>query len=80
MELFVIGFLGLCFVGLLACLWALVCNERTCKQRTAMIDLWCGPDHQQQVERYRRASYDQHFWALFLLRDANALYEEGDAS
>jgi hypothetical protein len=58
----------------LACVWGLVCNNRTYHDRGKLIDLVVAKDL--SWDKYTRVDYDTHMWYLFSFRDATKLYPE----
>ena len=57
--------------------WFLVCNDRTAKERIAIIT-WVFENNATWRERnrvYEAVSYEQHLFALFMCRDAMTLYK-----
>ena len=60
-------------------LWVLVCNNRTAKERHAIIRRVFrqdGSDWHDREIAYHRISYERHLFALVLFRDPMALYPE----
>lgn len=73
-----------CGLGLIGCVWALICNERTYRHRMKLIDWVYAPTDKTWMthkKAFDAVSYDDHLWALFFFRDPKALYKfEQDAA
>lgn len=82
MTTFLIVLFVLCGLSFLLSIWALICNHRTWKQRTAIIDYIYGGGLETWASKskarieYDYVSYDKHWFALMLLRDYKKLYPE----
>lgn len=71
-------FFGVCLMAALSwnC-WALYCNGRTYRERTAILRAISGPGRDKfwsLHQEYDAVSYEQHISALKRLRDARKLY------
>jgi len=70
-------FLTLLTLPLPVLVWALVVNQITYRQRRRMLDR-CVPgdtDFSINMDRFSKASYEQHFWRVFTFRSASKLYD-----
>jgi hypothetical protein len=64
-------FIYLCIV----LIWTLICNQRTCKQRSRLIDLQpLGELFESYSKEYNKVSYDSHLWRLITFRNPKYLY------
>lgn len=76
METFLLALIGFSVFGAIVCFWGMWCNERTYRQRMAM--LRAVPIESPLWDRYRdefdAVTYNEHFWALFWFRDPALLY------
>lgn len=77
MDLFDILVLALCALGMVFCIWALVCNNRTYKQRSELLNSMSKDIDQfwYQMSIYQSVSYDKHFWTLMRFGNAKRLYK-----
>lgn len=66
---------SVCAALALVCVWALVCNDRTYKQRDQIIDtIYAQPDWKQLSAQFGAVGYSAHVLSLMLFRDPNKLY------
>lgn len=71
MTAFILGFYA-------AFAWLMICNVRTCRQRTRIIDcIFQGDDWREKMSSYQTVTYERHMFSLFILRDPFPYY--GDA-
>lgn len=70
-EVLIATLLGATALAFLWCVWSLICNEITYRQRMRIIDLMSS---ERLYPDYCKVTYDQHMRALQLLRDPMALY------
>lgn len=75
MEQVAIGLLGLCGIGFLGCVWALIANEITFRQRNRMIDaIYERPDWEALARNFHRVTYEDHHFRLMTMRNPMRLY------
>lgn len=82
--LFLLLFVLILLLG--GCLWGLVCNEKTHKQRSALIQAISTDakariqdgrfDHLDNYQVFDIVPYDAHMWALFFFKDPKTLYPQ----
>ena len=84
MEHVMLTMIGIGFIVLAFCVWVLICNEKTYRARLRIIDqcsdaskrcIAKGEDWHEAHSPVERVTYEQHMWALVLLRDPQKLYE-----
>lgn len=70
-------FLTLLTLPLPVLVWALVVNQITYRQRGQMLDQCVpgDPDFSINMDRFSKASYEQHFWRVFTFRSGSKLYD-----
>lgn len=78
MELFLTSLLYLFTLGIILCIWALICNNRTYHQRSKLLEDMEKQNYDQfwyQMAIYQSVSYDKHFWTLIRFGNPNRLYK-----
>lgn len=65
-----------CLLALMVwCLWGIISNEVTYRQRKAVIDgLFRSPSWKQLLHQFEQISYKQHHWRLLTFRRPHVLY------
>lgn len=70
MEGLFIGVMLFFLAGLGFCKWGMICNYRTCRDRTRLVGMFRGrEDWRLLIKDYEATSYDRHMWDLILLRN-----------
>ena len=57
-----------------ACIWYVICNEITLRQRINLVKQWFGEAG--GIKRYKAVTYDEHLWALFCFKNPMKLYKD----
>lgn len=77
MEVYFILFFAIVALILLACVWRLVCNEWTYKDRIAMNKiLYDQPDWSELSKEWWTVDYQKHVSEYFWFRDPMKLYSQ----
>jgi hypothetical protein len=64
-------------MALVVCLWMLICNERTWRQRMRIVEYIFDHDNYQLLLRqYDAVCYDKHLHTLAMLRNPRNLYHK----
>ena len=73
MDPFLTGVLWFSAVSFVACLWALICNERTLRQKIKALH---EAKNITQLDMVAEVSYTNHMFYLMTFRSPKKLYEE----
>jgi hypothetical protein len=70
-----LAILGLLLLVIVASLWGLYCNEKTYRERQAILQkLQYSDRFWQLMEVYELTTYEQHLWATMLFLPRKRLY------
>ena len=70
--------LAICTVAGAICVWALLCNDKTYRQRQQRLNrIKPGdPDFSEKIKQFDRVTYNKHMKTLMLFGNPNDLYEQ----
>jgi hypothetical protein len=72
-ALFIV-FLTWCFIVIVFLTWCFICNCRTFRQRTKLINLWRSDLFWEYSKEFEKVSYNEHMWYLITFRNPRKLY------
>ncbi len=61
-------------IGVLVCVWGLVCNDRTYRERISLLPSPADPCFNEKIQAFLSVSYERHHYNLFFFRDPYQLY------
>ena len=68
LEVVLLVILGFWVLALVGCIWVLICNQATHKQRGILIDDIWDNNNKTLLSNYNKVTYDQHLWRLVTFR------------
>ena len=69
----ILTILGVSLISL--AIWALICNQRTYKQRRLIYPKYGEPDYWEKRRKFKSVDYGTHHITLMMFKDAKELYK-----